>query len=164
MTDRGRVSFAGALAGGVGAPAARATGAAASAAAPAVDLGPLPQWRLDDLYPGMDSPRFAADLARAATEAKRFAATYQGKLAELAQGAEAGPRLFETHFRDLNAKNLEVPVGDGVIPITAIFRQLMKQGYAGTCSLEQEIDQFDPLPGMQKSFAYMRGVVAGLRG
>jgi sugar phosphate isomerase/epimerase len=76
----------------------------------------------------------------------------------------AGPRLFETHFRDLNAKNLEVPVGDGVIPITAIFRQLMKQGYAGTCSLEQEIDQFDPLPGMQKSFAYMRGVVAGLRG
>ena len=42
---------------------------------PAVDLGPLPQWRLDDLYEGMDSPRFAADLARAATEAKRFAAT-----------------------------------------------------------------------------------------
>ena len=77
MTDRGRVSFAGAYEGGVGARAARATSAASPAAAAAVDLGPLPQWRLDDLYEGMDSPRFAADLARAATEAKRFAATYQ---------------------------------------------------------------------------------------
>ncbi len=77
--------------------------------------------------------------------------------------AAAGPRLFETHFRDLDAKHVEVAVGDGVIPIPAIFRQLMKQGYAGTCSLEQEMDQYDPLPGMQKSFAYMRGVVAGLR-
>ncbi len=95
MTDRGRVSFAGANEGGVGAPVARATSAASPAAAAAVDLGPLPQWRLDDLYQGMDSPRFAADLARAATEAKRFAATYQRKLAELAQGAEAGRRLFE---------------------------------------------------------------------
>jgi hypothetical protein len=39
----------------------------------------------------------------------------------------------------------------------------MKQGYPGTCSLEQEMDGFDPLPGMQKSFAYMRGVVAGMK-
>jgi sugar phosphate isomerase/epimerase len=77
--------------------------------------------------------------------------------------AAAGPRLFETHFRDLNANHVEVPVGDGVIPIPAIFRQLMKQGYAGTCSLEQEMDGFDPFPGMQKSFAYMRGVLAGFR-
>jgi sugar phosphate isomerase/epimerase len=77
--------------------------------------------------------------------------------------AAAGPRLFETHFRDLNANHVEVAVGDGVIPIPAIFKQLMKQGYAGTCSLEQEMDGFDPFPGMQKSFAYMRGVVAGLK-
>jgi len=78
--------------------------------------------------------------------------------------AAAGARLFETHFRDLNAKHVEVPVGDGVIPIPAIFKQLMKQGYAGICSLEQEMDEFDPLPAMQKSFAYMRGIVAGLTG
>ena len=91
MTDRGRVSFAGALGGGVGVQAARASSAASPAAPAAVELGPLPQWRLDDLYEGMDSPRFAADLARAAAESRRFAATYQGKLAELAQGAEAGP-------------------------------------------------------------------------
>ena len=38
------------------------------------DLGELPQWRLEDLYEGMDSPRFAADLARAAADAAGFAA------------------------------------------------------------------------------------------
>jgi len=95
MTDRGRVSLAGALEGGVGARAARPMSAASPAAAAAVDLGSLPLWRLDDLYEGMDSPHFAADFARAATEAKRFAVTYQGKLAALAEGADAGQRLFE---------------------------------------------------------------------
>ncbi len=99
MTDRERVSLVGAFSGCVGAPAA---GAATAAVAAAGDLGPLPQWRLDDLYEGMDSPRFATDLARAGIESKRFAATYQGKLAALAEGAEAGQRLFEA-IRDYEA-------------------------------------------------------------
>jgi sugar phosphate isomerase/epimerase len=78
--------------------------------------------------------------------------------------AEAGPRLFEMHFKDLadsgpHAK--QVPVGDGVIPIPAIFQKLKQIGYAGACSLEYEIDEDDPVPGMQRSFAYMRGVIAG---
>ncbi len=59
----------------------------------APDLGLLPQWRLDDLYEGMDSPRFAADLERAAADAANFATTYQGKLAEIVKGAGAGERL-----------------------------------------------------------------------
>ena len=37
------------------------------------DLGALPEWRLQDLYEGMDSPRFAADIERAEREAKLFA-------------------------------------------------------------------------------------------
>jgi oligoendopeptidase F len=82
MNVRGRISFAGALDPG-------------AQAASAVALGPLPEWRLDDLYDGMNSPRFAADLARAASEAKRFAAAYRGQLAALAEGAEAGARLCE---------------------------------------------------------------------
>jgi sugar phosphate isomerase/epimerase len=78
--------------------------------------------------------------------------------------ASAGPRLFEIHMKDLRdarARDSQVPVGDGVLPIPAIFRQLKKQGYQGVCSLEYEIDADDPLPGMQKSFSYMRGVLAG---
>ena len=85
---------------------------------------------------------------------------------------KAGPRLFELHSKDLkdtswkqgqNAGLYQVPVGDGVIPYPAIFKHLKTIGYKGVCSLEYEIDADDPFPGMQRSFSYMRGVLAGLR-
>ena len=50
----------------------------------APDLGPLPEWNLADLYPGMDSPAFASDLAQAAGDCKAFNERYRGKLADLA--------------------------------------------------------------------------------
>jgi hypothetical protein len=40
----------------------------------------------------------------------------------------------------------------------------MKMKYSGGVMLEYEINEDDPLPGMYKSLAYMRGVVAGLKG
>ncbi len=83
MIDRGRVFESGVF-------QTRAGGAEASRQ----DLGVLPQWRLEDLYEGMDSPRFAADLQRAAAEARTFATTYQGKLAELVEASDAGGRLY----------------------------------------------------------------------
>ncbi len=79
--------------------------------------------------------------------------------------AEAGPRLFDMHIKDLGNfqdKNSQVPVGEGIMPIPAIFKELKKIRYQGCVNLEYEIDAKDPLPGMQKSFAYMRGVLAGL--
>ena len=80
--------------------------------------------------------------------------------------AEAGPRLCDIHMKDLqkNAKWDACPVGDGLMPVTAMFRQLRKQGYAGGVMLEYETDEDNPFPGMQKSFAYMRGVLAGMSG
>jgi sugar phosphate isomerase/epimerase len=80
----------------------------------------------------------------------------------------AGPRLHEMHMKDLKdphnadwkvARDSQVPVGEGVLPIADIFRQLIKQKYPGYCSLEYEIHETDPLPGMQQSFAYMRKVI-----
>ena len=69
---------------------------AASSPSPAsTDLGALPQWRLDDLYASMDSPRFAADFERARREAKSFAETWRGKLAAIAGADDAGARLAE---------------------------------------------------------------------
>src|SRR5262245_48946936 len=50
----------------------------------AADLGPLPAWNLDDLYTSPSSPAVAADLARAAAEARDIKQRYQGKLAALA--------------------------------------------------------------------------------
>ena len=79
--------------------------------------------------------------------------------------AEAGPRLLEVHMKDLTdprGKDSQVAVGDGVLPIPALFRQLRKMNYKGVCSLEYEVHADDPLMGMAKSFSYMRGVIAGM--
>jgi sugar phosphate isomerase/epimerase len=79
---------------------------------------------------------------------------------------EAGPRLFDMHIKDLRslAKDTGCPVGEGVLPIVGTFKELKKMNYAGTVSLEYEIDEDNPFTGMKASFAYMRGVLAGLRG
>jgi sugar phosphate isomerase/epimerase len=79
--------------------------------------------------------------------------------------ADAGPRLLDMHVKDLRDfkdRESQVIVGEGAIPIADVFRQLRTMRYAGFVNLEYEIDADDPLPGMQRSFAYMRGVLAGL--
>jgi sugar phosphate isomerase/epimerase len=79
--------------------------------------------------------------------------------------ADAGPRLLDMHIkdlRDLKDKDSQCIVGEGAIPIPAIFRRLIAMRYSGYVNLEYEIDADDPLPGMKQSFAYMRGVLAGL--
>ena len=45
------------------------------------DFGNLPEWNLDDLYPGRDSAELAADLEDSLVEAKEFSSNYKGKLA-----------------------------------------------------------------------------------
>jgi oligoendopeptidase F len=70
--------------------------AAVSAPPAPPDLGALPEWRLQDLYEGMDSSAFAADLQRAEHEAKLFAEAYRGKIAHLSSQPEAGETLAVT--------------------------------------------------------------------
>jgi sugar phosphate isomerase/epimerase len=80
---------------------------------------------------------------------------------------EAGSRLLDMHvkdLRDLRDRDSQCVVGEGAIPIVAIFKELKKMKYQGGVMLEYEIDADNPLPGMQRSFAYMRGVLAGLAG
>jgi sugar phosphate isomerase/epimerase len=79
--------------------------------------------------------------------------------------ADAGARLLDMHakdLRDLKQKDSQCIVGEGAIPFIDIFRQLQTMRYSGHVNLEYEIDADDPLPGMKQSFAYMRGVLAGL--
>ena len=52
-------------------------------------LGALPEWDLDDLYPGQESPELAADLTRAQSLARAFADSHEGRLAGLAGAALA---------------------------------------------------------------------------
>ncbi len=79
--------------------------------------------------------------------------------------AEAGDRVLDVHIKDLRDlldRESQCIVGEGAMPVPAIFRQLGAMGYTGHVNLEYEIDASDPLPGMLRSFAYMRGVLAGL--
>ena len=78
---------------------------------------------------------------------------------------EAGPRLFNVHMKDLTNfqdKESQVAVGDGSIPVPRIFEALIAMKYDGFVDLEYEIHPNDPLPGVIGSFAYMRGILAGL--
>ncbi len=80
---------------------------------------------------------------------------------------EAGPRLLDMHMKDLRSaseKSSQCDVGQGIMPVVAIFKQLKKMKYPGYVNLEYEINSDNPLPGMASSLAYMRGVLAGMAG
>jgi sugar phosphate isomerase/epimerase len=76
-----------------------------------------------------------------------------------------GPRLYNMHMKDLtdfSAKESQVAVGQGQMPIREIFTALIKMNYPGWVDLEYEIHGDDPMPGVTESYAYMRGVLAGM--
>lgn len=78
---------------------------------------------------------------------------------------KVGPRLYDIHMKDLaesKVRESQVAVGDGLMPVPKIFRALVDIGYKGNVDLEYEIMGDDPMPGVTKSFAYMRGVIAGM--
>lgn len=79
----------------------------------------------------------------------------------------AGPRLFDLHIKDLKdllGKDTQCAVGEGAMPVVAIFKQLRAMNYQGGVMLEYEIQPDNPLPGMIQSLAYMRGVLDALAG
>jgi oligoendopeptidase F len=59
------------------------------------ELGKMPEWNLNDLYPGTKSPELTSDLEKAASEAIAFQTDWQGKLEEIASGDEGGKKLAE---------------------------------------------------------------------
>ena len=77
----------------------------------------------------------------------------------------AGPRLLNVHMKDLSSfdsKESQVAVGEGAMPVAKIFEALHAIQYPGYVDLEYEIHPDDPMPGVIGSFAYMRGVLAGM--
>jgi sugar phosphate isomerase/epimerase len=76
-----------------------------------------------------------------------------------------GPRLFDMHVKDLTdftSRESQVAVGRGKIPFRGLFAALIATRYKGFVDLEYEIHADDPMPGVIESFAYMRGVLAGM--
>jgi len=77
----------------------------------------------------------------------------------------AGPRLFNVHMKDLaaaTAKDSQVAVGEGLMPVRGIFEALVATNYEGFVDMEYEIHADDPMPGASTSIAYMRGTLAGM--
>lgn len=77
----------------------------------------------------------------------------------------AGPRLFNLHVKDLtNFHDIksQVAVGRGHLPFREIFEALIAIKYPGFVDLEYEVHPDDPMPGVLRSFAYMRGLLTGL--
>lgn len=76
-------------------------------------------------------------------------------------------RLYDIHMKDLRSKtdkDSQTEVGKGVLDVPGLFQVLREIRFDGHVGLEYEINAKDPLTGMKESFAYMRGVVAGLDG
>lgn len=73
-------------------------------------------------------------------------------------------RVYDFHIKDLTdftSKESRVDVGDGKMPVAAIFKMLKERKYEGVVGLEYEVVADHPQLGMAKSFSYMRGVLDG---
>ncbi len=76
----------------------------------------------------------------------------------------AWDRIYDFHVKDLTdfgEKESRVDVGDGKMPVAAIFKMLKERRYSGVVGLEYEVVADHPQMGMAKSFSYMRGVLDG---
>jgi oligoendopeptidase F len=99
--------------------------------AEAAALGSLPQWNLNDLYPGRDSAELKRDLERSEREAAAFRKQYEGKLATLSGASLGGAiaayeRLQDTLGRAMSYASL-VYAGDMTDPEIGRFFQNMQE-------------------------------------
>ncbi len=98
---------------------------------PAADFGDLPEWNLDDLYPGRESAELAGDLDRTLAEAKAYSDHHKGKLAAL-EGAAFGAAIAdyeaieETIGRIMSFAHLSY-AGNIADPETGRFYQTMQE-------------------------------------
>ncbi|EFL88655.1 M3 family oligoendopeptidase [Ahrensia sp. R2A130] len=89
------------------------------------ELGNLPEWNLNDLYPGMQSVEFKLDFDAAVPDAQGFEAQYKDKLAalsgdELAEALAAYEQLEERLGRVISYAGL-IYAGDSSDPANAKF-------------------------------------------
>jgi len=94
-------------------------------------LGVLPEWDLDDLYPGREAPALTVDLEAASRQAEELRARYLGRLAELdgdalAEAIEAYERLDEILGRVMSFAGL-THASDMADPEIGRFYQSMQE-------------------------------------
>ena len=104
---------------------------AAVASADRPELGDLPNWDLNDLYRGTDSPELKADLERMEREARAFGERLRGKVAEQ-DGAALGAAIAEYEAMDevlgrIMSFAYLVYAGDMSAPENGRFLQTMQE-------------------------------------
>ncbi len=65
----------------------------ASQAAGNDQLGDMPEWKLEDLYPSLDAPELDRDIKKLQSDAKTFHDSYHGKLNDIVDGGAGGSDL-----------------------------------------------------------------------
>ncbi len=68
-------------------------------------------------------------------------------------------RVFGLHVKDFISEEEEVIAGEGNLDLNALVKELYKQGFKGTCSIEYELEKEDPMAGIQKSLANVQAAV-----
>jgi sugar phosphate isomerase/epimerase len=78
---------------------------------------------------------------------------------------QCASRLYDFHIKDVTEatpKGKPIEVGRGVIDIVAVLKTLVQLKFSGHVALEYEDKGDAPVPGMQESFGYIRGVLAAI--
>ena len=73
-------------------------------------------------------------------------------------------RILDMHIKDVTEAAQDgkaIEVGRGIINFPALVRALRKIKYPGHCGIEFEKDMKDPLPGIDESVGYFKGVKDG---
>lgn len=71
-------------------------------------------------------------------------------------------RVYGFHIKDFVSEEKEVIAGDGKLDIKALLIEARAQNFNGACSLEFELDEKDPVPGMAKGLENFKKAVAAL--
>ncbi len=72
-------------------------------------------------------------------------------------------RIYDIHLKDVNrrdAKAHSVVLGEGVVNLPGVFDELIKMRFDGHVALEYESEPTNPFPAMDRSFAYVRELLA----
>ena len=73
-----------------------------------------------------------------------------------------GHRVYEMHVKDMTNSSGEwtdCEIGRGSIDFASLVKALRKTKYSGMCSIENEKNSTDPLPGLAESVGYFKAVI-----